>query len=412
MTMVSCGIFQNAGSGSEAGNSSRIALLNDSLLVKIPTSATGDSSTVLTKKTVYRQKTFEMYDSVRGYIGFANQLVHNEQMGLKKLIAIFRDSLPWDQIEKVSSVKGTHDGLYWCASYNDDDVYQYQLSAAYPAKKTEPVFTLLFNGNATEPQGCAYYRLDLLEPGKVNCPLKIAVSFKAVSGTRQMNVSVESDSILGDSDEGFRKLSLQLVEKEGILHLSGASYHPHLLNLIPDTTEYCYEFYGVCDVRKNLSVLYVGLPPASIDNNDFSIMSNYGIASVIARRIIRQDIRALNDTLKQCVVTSYKDKLTLKVIFDSIQVAGIGWLHPANEIEVMALEEFFYFIEINKNINSVNFLSFIDLLELTKQPVYFDRFGYVANGEQVPGAFKTLAAIKCLLSIQNPQMVRNLSVVP
>jgi hypothetical protein len=353
-----------------------------------------------------------MYDMVRGYIGFANELVHNEQMGLKKLITTFRDSLPWGQIEKVSLVTGIHDGLYWRASYNDDDVYPYQLSAAYPAKKTEPVFTLFFNGSATEPQGRAYYRLDLLEPAKIKLPLKISVSFKAISGTRQMSVSVESDSTLGDPMEGFRKLSLQLVEKEGILHLSGASYHPHLLNLIPDTTEYCYEFYGISDIENNRSMLYVGLPPASIDSDEFSLISKYNVASIIARRMIRSDLRTLNDTLKQCVVTSYKDTLTLKQIVDSILVAGIGWMHPASELETITLEEFFYFIEINKNNNDVTFFPFITLLELTKQPVYFDRSGYVANGESVPVDFASIAAVNRLLAIQSPLAVRNLLVLP
>jgi hypothetical protein len=412
LSCVSCGIFENAGSGSEAGNSSRIALLSDSLLVNIPTSATGDSSMVLAKRTAVRQKTLELYDSIRGYIGFANKLVQDEHLGIKKLIVSFRDSLPWDKIEKAGSITGVFDGLLWKASYDDGNEYPYQLSVALPAKPAEKLFTLIFNGSESAPAGQAYYRFDLLDSLKVKKPLKVKVSFNASNGTRQMDVRVESDSILGNSTNGFKKVSLQLIEKSGVLHLSGGAYHPQLLDLIPDTVEYCYEFYGLVDMMNNRSILYAGLPPASIDSNDLTLLSKYSIASIMARRSIREDFRTLNDTLKRCVVTSYKDSLSLLHIFDSVRVAGLDWLRPVKEFETITVEDFFFFFELNRSVNDENFRKILVLLELAKQPIYFDRTGYIANGERVPDAFISLAAIKCLLSIQKPRAVRDLTVVP
>jgi hypothetical protein len=120
----------------------------------------------------------------------------------------------------------------------------------------------------------------------------------------------------------------------------------------------------------------------------------------------------LNDTLKRCVVTSYKDSLSLLQIFDSVLVKGIGWLRPVKEFETITVEDFIYFVELNKNVDDANFRSFRLLLELAKQPVYFDRSGYVGNGDRVPDSFISLATIKCLLAIQKPQAVRGLSVNP
>jgi hypothetical protein len=408
---VSCGIFENAGSGSEAGNSSRIALLSDSLLVSIPSSATGDSSVVLAKRATIKDDVLETYVWVRGYIKFANDLVQDEHTGIKALIASFRDSLPWDKIVKDGTVTGIFDGLRWKASFIEKNEYPYQLSVAVPSREQEPFFTLIFNGNESAPGGRAYYRFDLLDSAKIKSPLRVAVSFNASSGVKQMEVNIESDSILGDTP-GFKNVALQLIEKNGILHLSGGAYLPHIVDLIPDTVEYCYTFYGLADMMQNRSILYVGLPPASVDSDDLTLLSKYSISSIVARRFVRQDLRTLNDTLKRFVVTSYKDSLSLLQIFDSVLVAGLGWLRPVKEIENITIEDFFYFVELNQNVDDENFRKFRLLMELSKQPVYFDRSGYVANGDRVPDAFISLAAIKCLLAIQSPRVVRELTVGP
>lgn len=408
---VSCGIFENAGSGSEAGNSSRIALLSDTLLVDIPTSATGDSSVVLAKRATIKDDVLKTYVLVRGYIKFANELVQDEHTGIKTLIATFRDSLPWDKIVKEGTVTGLFDGLRWKASFIEKNEYPYQLSVAAPSREQEPFFTLIFNGSESAPGGRAYYRFDLLDSAKIKRPLRVAVSFKATSGQKTMDVRIESDSILVDTS-GFKNVVLQLIEKDGILHLSGGAYHPRILNLIPDTVEYCYTFYGLADMVQNRSILYVGLPPATIADDDVTLFSKYSISSIVARKFVRQDLRTLNDTLKRLVVTSYKDSLSLLQIFDSVLVAGLGWLRPVKEIENITIEDFFYFVELNKNVDDANFREFRLLMELSKQPVYFDRSGYVANGERIPDSFVLLAAIKCLLSIQSPKMVRGLTVVP
>jgi hypothetical protein len=411
LSCVSCGIFENAGSGSEAGNSSRIALLSDTLLVNIPSSATGDSSVVLAKRATIRDDIVKTYVWVRGYIKFANELVQDEHLGIKKLIRSFRDSLPWDKIEKAGSINGVFDGLFWNASFDEDNDYPYQLSVAVPSRRAEPFFTLIFNGSESAPEGRAYYRFDLLDSAKIKSPLKVAVSFSAASGVKKMDVRIESDSILVDTS-GFKKVALQLIEKNGILHLSGGAYHPRILNLIPDTVEYCYTFYGLADMIQNRSILYVGLPPALIDSGDLTLLSKYSVSSFIARKLIRENLRTLNDTLKQCIVTSYRDSLPLQKIYDSVMVAGLGWLRPVKEIETITIEDFFYFVELNKNVDDVNFRSFRLLLELAKQPVYFDQTGYVANGDLVPDAFTYLASVKCLLSIQNPRAIRNLTIDP
>lgn len=411
LSCMSCGIFENAGSGSEAGNSSRIALLSDSLLVNIPSSATGDSSVVLAKRATIQDDVVKTYVWVRGYIKFANDLVQDKHLGIKTLIASFRDSLPWDKIVKDGTVTGVFNGLRWKASFIEKDDYPYQLSVAVTSRPSEPFFTLIFNGSDSAPGGRAYYRFDLLDSTKIKSPLKVAVSFKASSGVKRMDVRIESDSVLGDTS-GFKNVVLQLIEKNGILHLSGGAFHPHIVNLIPDTVEYCYTFYGLADMIQNRSILYVGLPPASIDSDTITLFSKYSISSIIARKFIREDLRTLNDTLKQCVVTSYKDSLSLLQVFDSVLVKGLVWLRPVKEIETISVEDLFYFFELNKNIDDVNFRSFRLLLQLAKQPVYFDHSGYVGNGDRVPDAFSSLAAIKCLLSIQSPRSVKGLSVVP
>jgi hypothetical protein len=409
----SCGFQQEAGSGSEAGNSSRIAFLNDSLFIKIPTSATSDSSTTLSKTSLKTEgeSLNGYYASIRAYIGFANELVHNNEFGLKRLIGVYRDSLPWAIIEKHQMMSGTIDGSRWVASYSNNNMYHYQLSIYVDSMAHEKLaFSLAFNGNEAEPKGKSFYRIDLIEKVKTRGAISILVEFEGKGDERKLDLSLTSQEILDDTLDGFRNLKINLFEKSNVLHISGASYHPNIQDLLPDTFEYCYEFYGFSDTLKNQSILYIGVPPATINNAEFSIFSEYDLSSVISKRFIRKDILTLNDTIKQCVVTSYTDSLTLQEIFDSIVKTGdISWLRPVDKLDSITMENFNYFLELNKNSTNADLVSILWLKQL-KQPVYFNNRGYAGNGLVAPEEFTTLASTGRILTLQNPWQIKNLIV--
>jgi hypothetical protein len=410
LILVSCGT-QNAGSGSEAGNSTRIAYLNDSLFLKLPTSATGDSVNVnaigLRKTSVDPLSPY--YSAVRGYIGFANNLVHDSSSGLKRLIRVYRDSLPWSVIEQQRTMSGTYRGASWVASYDETRNYAYQLHMYVDSQSTKVLaFVLAFNGLQNAPAGKAYCRLDLLEPQKVKYPLSILVEFAFDGTQRQLDLELTSEKMLGDSIEGFRNLKMNVLEKNNIMHFSGASFHPSITTLLPDTNEYCYQFYGFADTVKNQSVLYIGIPPASINSDAFTLYNEYDLSSVLMKKIIRRDLVSVNDTLKRIIVTSYTDTLSITSILLRIALLNdVSWLEPVDKFASMTLDNFRYFLDVNHGSTDTTIVA-LNWLSALKQPVYFTGSGYAGNGGTIPLEFRGLASTARILALQNPYSVKML----
>lgn len=410
LMLISCGI-QNAGSGSEAGNSTRIAYLNDSLFLKLPTSATGDSSyvTASSLRKVSADPLTPYYSAVRGYIGFANNLVHDSSSGLLRLIRIYRDSLPWSVIEQKKSMSGTYRGAEWVASYDETRKFVYQLNIYIVSQATRQLaFVLAFNGLQNAPAGKAYYRLDLLEPHKVKYPLSILLEFTSDGIQRQLDLQLTSDNILGDSLEGFRNLKMKLLEQNDILHFSGASYHPSITTLLPDTNEYCYQFYGFADTAQNKSVLYIGIPPASINSDSFLYYNEYDLSSVLMKKIIRRDLIGVNDTIKRIIVTSYTDTLSITSILLKIALLNdVSWLEPVDKFSSMTLDNFRYFLDVNRGSSDSTIVA-LNWLSGLKQPVYFTGSGYAGNGGIIPPQFQVLASTAWILPLQNPYRVKTM----
>jgi hypothetical protein len=412
LLLVSCGI-QNAGSGSEAGNSTRIAYLNDSLFLKLPTSATGDSAngntTGLRKASLDPLTTY--YSAVRGYIGFANNLVHDSTSGLKRLIRVYRDSLPWSVIEKQKTMSGTYRGAAWVASFDETRKYAYQLNIYVDSQSTQQLaFVLAFNGLQNAPAGKVYYRLDLLEPLKVKHPLSILVAFASDGTQRLLDLELTSENVLGDSIEGFRNLKMKMLEQNNILHFSGASFHPSITTLLPDTNEYCYQFYGFADTVKNQSVLYIGIPPASINSDAFTLYNEYELSSVLMKKIIRRDLVSVNDTIKRIIVTSYTDTVSITSILLRIALLNdVSWLEPVDKFSTMTLDNFRCFLDINRGSTDTTIVA-LNWLSGLKQPVYFTGSGYAGNGGSIPQEFLGLASTARILPLQNPYSVKMLVV--
>jgi len=410
--LVSCGI-QNAGSGSEAGNSTRIAYLNDSLFLKMPTSATGDSSngTATGLRKVSVDPLSNYYNAVRGYIGFANALVHDSSSGLKRLIRIYRDSLPWGIIEKQKNMSGTYRGASWIASFDENRKYVYQLHVYVDSQSTQRLaFVLAFNGLQSAPSGKAYYRMDLLEPQKVKQSLSILVEFATDGTRRKLDLELTSGKILGDSVEGFRNLKMNLLEQNNVLHFSGASFHPSITTLLPDTNEYCYQFHGFADTVKNQSVLYIGIPPASINSDAFTFYSEYDLSSVMMKKIIRSDLVLANDTIKRIIVTSYTDTMSITaILLKAALLNDFAWLEPVDKFPSMTLDNFRYFLEINRGSTDPTIIA-LNWLGALKQPVYFSGIGYAGNGGTIPLEFTEIAATTRLLPLQIPYSVKTLVV--
>jgi len=285
----------------------------------------------------------------------------------------------------------------------------YQLNI-YTDSSYEPALVLAFNGLQHAPAGKVYYRLDLLEPHKIMHPLSMLVEFTSNGTQKQLDLELTSEKILGDSIEGFRNLKMKLFEQNGILHFSGASFHPSIKTLLPDTNEYCYQFYGFADTVNNQSVLYIGIPPASINSDTFSLYNEYDLSSILMKKIIRRDLVSVNDTIKRIIVTSYTDTLSITSILLKIALLNdIAWLEPVDQFSSMTLDNFRYFLDINHGSTDTTIVA-LNWLGTLKQPVYFTGNGYAGNGAAIPLEFRGLAATNRILPLQNPYSVKMLTV--
>jgi hypothetical protein len=219
-----------------------------------------------------------------------------------------------------------------------------------------------------------------------------------------------SDKMLGDSIEGFRNLKMNLLEQNNELHFSGASFHPSIKTLLPDTNEYCYQFYGFADTVKNRSVLYIGIPPASINSDAFTYYNEYDLSSIIMKKIIRRDLVLANDTIKRIIVTSYTDTMDITaILLKATLLNDFSWLEPVEKFTSMTLDNFRYFLDINRGSTDTTIIA-LNWLGALKQPVYFTGSGYAGNGGTIPVEFRELAATTRILSLQNPYSVKMLVV--
>lgn len=415
-----------SGTGSEAGNSS-MAYLTEDLFVKLPT-AMADTTPSSYQKSLAKSRddwdspydAIDLYDGVRWYCDFADELVHNDEFGVVALLTGSLSDVPWGYIEDVGSWSEEESGFRYTASYDEAATYPYLVQVDNVSMTGAPVaLKVEFNGREDTPAGRVYYMLDAWE-GTYTDSVQLACEFSLDdANVKRLNLDIAIGRTPLDGDSAT-SLQFAYVERDGIVHVSGCSYHPKLDSLLPDTMGHCYIFTGVGDTLANKAIVNLGLPPGTYADNDQTLYTTYGIAELFSRYVVRETVPPLDDTLKQWIATSYTRELPIDTIHARIVLGE--WtadsLEPASTIDNATVEDLATFLELNEEISDLEAqadLQAIQWLTLLDQPVFFDIAGYAGNGpdpEDIPAGFSYLAEITPELPSFVPSEVAGLVIEP
>ncbi len=398
---------------SEAGNPT---VISANTLIQLPSALTKDSPPVTGSSP--RQSNNDLaviiYESVRYQNYFVNELVNGSDQSIKTFLEEDIRRLPWPYIKEHGVL------LYDSASFHFEATFDktLELSHQVTIKFNDPVFGYMiktaFSGNAENPKGWIYYFTDYTGDFRTDS-LEMLVLFEKTDTSRQLDIEIDQ-KLLIPSEDLAQSFSYSWYQNDGVIHLSGISYHPYLDSILKDTVGYCYTYRAVADSSKNLAIVNLGLPPASYPDTAF-LFTTYGIANAYGNYFINYSIPMLDDTGKMLLATSVKDTLTLLQILVKIAVDPTFTLHDPSEADSLTIADLILYLEINKGIleqideaNKKQYIGLLWILKLT-QPVYFNANGYAGNGETVPSGFTDLAAIPCNRPKFIPTAIKDLQIV-
>ncbi len=401
-----------SGTGNQAKS---FANLDEEVLIDLPSSVAISRNGMAKQSGRYDatpSDAIAIYDGIRRWVGLADELVNNGEFGVRAMILFWRDTLNWKYVEEAGEVTGTEGNYQWTASYSEESTHAYRLVIRALSEVPKPVaLEINFNGDFQSPAGDVYYNVELLDPASIRGG-ELMVTFEKTTSMRSIDILMTTKSP-GSNSEEFQKGKLSLREKDGIVHLSGSSYHPNIDSVLPGVTGHCYTFTGVVDTLANQAIVNLGLPPADHSGTD-DLFTTYGLSEMFSQSILLQEIPRLDDSLKMVVATSYKDSMTVEEIIGKVVLSGsTDFLRDASEIESMTVDQYTYFLELNQSISDpearadISALLWISALE---QPVYFNSIGYAGNGETVPAGFNALASTTCILDPLAPSSIKDLSI--
>jgi hypothetical protein len=397
------------------------ASLSGDVLIDIPGCIAADQTPSLSKRSAgYGEdapgEAIELYDGIRDFIGFANEVVNNNEWGVRAQILFWRDTLNWKYIEEAGEVSGTEGDYQWTASFDPSRTFAYHLVITLLSAAGEPIaLKIEFNGDFELPAGRVYYNIGLLDE-KGGESGELTVDFKKTSSQHLLDIAFTDEYKEGGPKDQIGSGVIHCIEEGGILHVSGSAYYPDLDIILDNSTGYCYTFKGAADMNADQAIMNLGIPPADYGNNDDAIYTTYGLADMVLEAIIAEEIPTLNDTLKSIIVTSYTDNMTIEEIVGKIVMSGnMDFLYPPEEIDNMTIGDFRTFLTINESVSDPQLRADISGLlwvSALTQPVYFNSAGYAGNGDDVPAGFGNLAGIDVLCETPVPSEVATLQVAP
>lgn len=421
--LVNCVTSPTAGSANNAGNN-QIAQIPEDVFIDLPSSISYSSTTGSGKRLNGNtsddpiETAKEIYNWIREYVYIADEVVNNSEWGVKTQILFWKEAIDWTIVENLGSLtwEDTTEAITIVAAYSAANELHYQLKLS---KSDVLALKIDFNGDFNLPKGQAYYYIDALD-STATTNGKVLVNFeKKLDGSdtlRILTVNVTSDQPPTTDPDGPQNFTISMKEKNGIVHLAGGSYHPNVDSILPagqDEVGYCYNYKARVDTLANRAIVDLGLPPATYADNDTSLFTTYGIHNAFGNRIINWDVPALPDSVKSWIATSYKDSVSVDSLAIKLMNGSLSALRPASDVDNMTLTDLNYFLELNKDIpdssdkSEVRALLFVTNLT---QPVYFDKDGYVANGETVPSLFTDLDDVTFLLDAIVPNAVTTLTI--
>ena len=393
---------------SEAGNPT---VISTAALINMPSSL---ANPIAEQECMSRPYSEDEAENIYSFIllqnYFVNELINGDILSVRWLIEEYIAKLPWGIIKKMPGGYIADSAFYhFEAIYNANQELPYYAMIEYTLPGSEWTLKSSFNGSDEYPKGWVYYFVNAPEDNRTDS-LEILVSFEKQETYRQLDVQIDQKVLVdtGDLAESFIYL---LYEQNGIVHLSGSSYHPTLDSILGDTVGYCYTYTAVADTLRNQAVVNLGLPPATYADTTL-LFTDYGIADIYGRVFIDYEIKTLDDTSKMILATSFKDSFTVLQILTDTSIT----LRPPSDADTMTVDDLIFYLELNKNIlpllsneEKIKYMALLWILKL-RQPVYFNFLGYAGNGEIPPLGFKEIAAIKCNRPLLIPLEVKELEI--
>lgn len=390
---------------SEAGNPH----ISSAALIKMPSSIADSVNFNLTSRQILKDKALAIYDFIRLQNYIVNELVNGEIGSVRFIIESCIADLNWRIIKKLGFYEADSGYSHLVAEYNENKILPYGVLFEYTEPGKEWKVKSRFNGDSTHSKGWVYYFISNPQNLFIDSQ-EIYVSFDRNELFKTVEVEIDHKVLV---DTGFitESFKYSFYQKEAIIHISGSSYHPFMTGILPDTTGHCYTYTAVVDTNENRAVVNLGLPPAVYADTTL-LFTKYGVANIYGNVFINEVKKLPDDTAKMIIVTSYKDSLPVDSILIKM-ILGTITLHDASEIDSMEVDDFIFFLELNSKINDEilqeEYLNLLWILRLT-QPVYFDKDGYVDNGETPPSEFVELAKIKFNRPLIIPLSVKELNI--
>lgn len=390
---------------SEAGNPTIIT----EALIDLPSSiADYHSSVVPLRKSNRSDKALHVYDHIRAQTWFVNQLINGDDNSVRHFFNNFIMKLDWKHIKTAGSVEIITDTVTLKASYTETDSFPYTVFMESKGGSEYFKVKTSFGGSDDYPKGYFYFMYRPVV--KVTDSVQIMVHFSKTRNNRTCSVEITQKPLL-DTASTAQKFKFLLQDTMGIIHISGTSHHPYSTDILPKVKGYCYTYTAVVDSAANKAKVNLGIAPDTVTDTTLlfsSDINGYSIAAIYGKYFINHDIAQLPDSVKQWIVTSYKDTLSLDIIFLKLLNDTNFTLHPANEIASMTIEDLKFFLYLNRNLDN-DFKKLLWVLRIS-QPVYFYKNGYAGNGE-APFGFEALEKIACSQPKMKPLDVKNLVIV-
>lgn len=385
---------------SEAGNPG----ITTAGLINMPTSVAQANRSRAAKDAVD-----ELYSYILDQNYFVNELINGDNPASVKSLLKEMTTLPWDYITKWGNYDTTIGTEKFAMTYTENAALPYYTFIADTTAGSAWKISASVNGDKEYIKGKVNYFIE--KPEEIFAEsLYINLEFDKTAEGRYLDIKISQniDSLASDftGDEG-QSWDYSLYEKDGILHISCGSYHPHL-DQFYQNAELCYVYTTVADTLANLAKVNLSLAPSDYNGTDSAtLFGTYGAASAYSNEIIKLLQDSTDESTKMYIASSYKDNLPLDSVYIKDAIDPTYELQDPSVIATMTANDLNTFLLLNEHLSTEEF-PIQELLWLTKlsQPVFFDKNGYADNGSTFDVKFNIIAAINCTEEPKNPSLLK------
>jgi hypothetical protein len=407
------GCSLNPVADSEAGNPSIV--LADAL-ISLPTALAADTAQpAKSRQAAAVDPAGNLYSFIRLQNFFVNTLINGDSMSIRSFLEKDCAQLPWRYIVEQGRYSVDSLSLRTEAAYERNKTLPYSVTLSFDHPVLGWTVRAAFNGDRASPRGYVYFFTDYTGDIRTDSLVMLVTFEKSLKG-RQVDIAIKQNLLVPDQSlaSAFR---YSWHESQGIMHVSGMTYHPYLDSILRDTVGYCLTYTAVADTARNIAIVNLGLPPATYSDTA-ELFTTFGIAEMYQNYFVDYCIPALSDTGKMVLATSIKDTLTLLQILSAMQDT-VFRLRDPSEADDLTGKDLVFYLEMHKDIIPLilrdeaaqkQYMALLWILKL-RQPVYFNALGYAGNGRIPPAGFATLSLLRCNRPRFIPAEIKNLRIM-